>query len=771
MNQIIYKDIVLIGGGHAHALVIKMWGMKPVAGVRLTLISNQAHTPYSGMLPGLVSGHYDFKATHIDLFKLCSWAKVRFICNKVESLNCAEQSISMHERPAINYDILSINTGSTPNIQGVEGAPQYAIGVKPIAKFHRKWLQIKQRMQCSKKSLSIALVGAGAGGFELLMAMYHAANTQNSDLHSPAMNHQFHWIVSGESVLNGYNKKVQQHALAMCTSAGINVHFNFRVINVSHTHIACSTGTADNKQRKILLTDEVIWCTAAKAALWPQKAGLALDNKGFIAINDQLQSTSHSNIFAVGDAATQINHPRPKAGVFAVRQGPILYKNLCSAILEKPLVTYRPQNSFLSLLATGNRHAIASKGFFCAQGQWVWHWKNYIDQKFMAMLTVLPDISKMQIAVVDPLLSRASEFTLPLENTKNQPQKNVMRCGGCAAKIASSVLSSTLKKVTQDIPVAMRDDVLIGLDSPDDAAVIDGKDQAIVQSVDQFRSFIDDPYLFAKIATNHALSDLHAMASTPQSALSIVSMPHAATEIQQRELYQLSYGIIEELNKAGCSLTGGHTSEGLELSLGLCVNGLVDKEAIKRKTGARNGQQLIITKPLGTGVIMAAHMQCLADGDHVLNCLDTMLQSNQRAGEIFKKYQCSAMTDVTGFGFIGHLLETLRNSQLTCRLWLGQMPVLKGAIELSRQGIKSTLFDKNREVEQHISNAQDWQENELYALLFDPQTSGGLIAWVDPDQTIECIDALKIAGYQAHIVAQASSDEPRTVESHHIVII
>jgi selenide,water dikinase len=461
----------------------------------------------------------------------------------------------------------------------------------------------------------------------------------------------------------------------------------------------------------------------------------------------------------VGDVATQINYPRPKAGVFAVRQGPTLYKNLCRIILKKPLKAHRPQAQFLSLLATGNKHAIASKGGLFLKGDWVWKWKNHIDNKFMNMLKQFPSMKSKHNITVDPVLLDEYTTNLSKHNSTQNSSTEIMRCGGCGAKVSSNVLSSTLKKVTQDIQVITREDVLIGLDSPDDAAVIDTHNQALAQSVDQFRSLIDDPYLFARIATNHSLSDLHAMASTPQSALSIVAMPHASDVILQRELYQLTYGVIEELNKAGCSLTGGHTSEAAELSLGLCVNGLVDKNSIKTKTGIKKDERLIITKPLGTGVIMAAHMQQKADGDDVLSCLNTMLQSNQQAGQIFKRFQCSAMTDITGFGLIGHLLETLKGSDYLCHIDLSKIPLLPGALALSKQGIKSTLFDKNAQAQQYIDNYDQHKKHDAYALLFDPQTSGGLMAWVANEHSTDCIQALKKAGYEAHIIAKLSDDK------------
>ena len=728
----IYKDIVLIGGGHAHAIVIKMWGMHPLAGVRLTLISSTVDTPYSGMLPGLVSGHYSFEQTHIDLFTLCSWAGVRFICAEVTNLNAEKKSIELKERPSIEYDLVSINTGSTPNINKTVGAAQFATAVKPISLFYQKWQSLKDTLANTQKPLNIALVGAGAGGFELLLAMHHHAKKINKN--HP---HKFHWIVSGDTVLIGHNSKVQQHALAICKSRDIEVHFNFKVAQVTEHSLI-----SNRSQPLSLSIDEVIWCTAASPAIWPEKAGLAITDQGFIAIDDHLRSTSHNEIFAVGDVATQVANPRPKAGVFAVRQGPILFKNLRRAILQKTLLKHKPQKHFLSLLATGDKHAIASRGAFFLQGALMWRYKNHIDVQFMDSLQKLAPKKEMLPQKCDPILfDQAKQHSLVANPTQ-------MRCGGCGAKVSSDILSATLKKITNQITTSANSSVIIGLDSPDDAAVIDPQQQLLVQSIDQFRAIVDDPYLFAKITVNHALSDLYAMNCQAHSALAVVSMPFASKAVQQRELYQLMYGVIEQLNSANCTLIGGHTSESSELSLGLSANAFTSKAQLATKTGVTENQVLILTKPLGTGVVMAAHMQHIAKGTAVQKCINTMLQENFEAANILASFNCSAMTDVTGFGLIGHLLEMLRDSKTQCQITLSSLPLIEDALRLSQLGVQSSLYPQNLEQAVNVSYCASHSSHEKFPLLFDPQTSGGLLAFVDTANAQQCITLLHQAGFQ-----------------------
>ena len=246
VSDTIYKDIVLIGGGHAHALVIKMWGMKPLPGVRLTLISNTVDTPYSGMLPGLVSGHYSFEQTHIDLFKLCAWANIRFICAKVTAFNPDEKSISLAQRPNIEYDIVSINTGSTPTIEQTNGAKEHATAVKPIAQFYQKWQQLQSSIHNTDTPLDIALVGAGAGGFELICAMHHAAKNISNNI-----KHRFHWIVSGDTILKGHNSKVQALARKHCKQMQIQIHYNFKVEQVSEHQLQATATNKDCSPKNI----------------------------------------------------------------------------------------------------------------------------------------------------------------------------------------------------------------------------------------------------------------------------------------------------------------------------------------------------------------------------------------------------------------------------------------------------------------------------------------------------------------------------------------
>jgi selenide,water dikinase len=329
-----------------------------------------------------------------------------------------------------------------------------------------------------------------------------------------------------------------------------------------------------------------------------------------------------------------------------------------------------------------------------------------------------------------------------------------MRCGGCGAKVGASVLSKALR----DLRPLPNVDVLIGLGAPDDAAVVrvpPGK--AVVQTVDFFRAFVDDPFRFGQIAANHALGDIFAMGAQPHTATAIATVPPGLDRQTRSLLAQMMGGAVAVLNAAGCTLVGGHTGEGQELALGFAINGLVDlgKDGellgVLQKGGMRAHDVLILTKPLGTGTLFAAHALGQARGRWVENALDSMGQSSQAAARILQAHGASACTDVTGFGLMGHLLEMARASSTDVEVDLAALPALDGALECLQAGTISSLHSANARMGDAIANptAINLRQGTVVrqALMFDPQTAGGLLASVAAGQAELCLAALRSAGY------------------------
>jgi selenide,water dikinase len=318
-----------------------------------------------------------------------------------------------------------------------------------------------------------------------------------------------------------------------------------------------------------------------------------------------------------------------------------------------------------------------------------------------------------------------------------------MRCGGCGAKVGATVLSRALGSIE---PVR-RADVVVGLDAPDDAAIVDtGGDRLSVQTVDYFRAVVDDPYTLGRIAANHALGDIYAMGGEPQTALAIATLPYGIERKIEADLSAMMAGANEALSAAGCALVGGHTSEGAELSLGFAVNGLVPRAAALRKGGLAPGDALVLTKPVGTGTLLAADMRGKAKARWVMAAIAHMTESNARAAAILRRHGVHAATDVTGFGLVGHLVEMVRAANVDAALAIDRVPLLDGAAETVALGIFSSLQPQNVRLRRAVRDVETAGRHPLYPLLFDPQTAGGLLAAVPAGEAEPCVAALRAAG-------------------------
>lgn len=734
-EQPILRDLVLVGGGHSHVVVLRMLAMQPEPGLRITLICTDIDTPYSGMLPGYISGHYSFDEVHIDLGRLASFAEARFIHGEVTGLDRANQRVLLKDRPSVPYDLLSINTGSTPNVRQVKGASAHAVPVKPIAQFNLRWLSLLERVRALRDRFTIAVVGGGAGGVELVLSMQYRLRSELQKLgRNPDWLH-FVLLTAGDSILPTHNPGVRARFARVLKERHVAVHTRAEVHQVA-------PGCLHTLDGRTFDADETMWVTQAGGPTWLQGTGLALDEHGFVKVNDRLQTLDDPKVFAAGDVASFTTRPLEKAGVFAVRMGPPLAKNLRLSLRGQPPVAFNPQRKWLALISTGNRYAVASRGSIGFAGAWVWSWKDWIDRRFMRQFTELPAMAPESA----PSAAPASSLALSAEESRQAISAIAMRCGGCGAKVGASILSRALGSLQ---PVE-RDDVLIGLHAPDDAAVVrvpPGK--AMVHTVDFFRSFIDDPYLFGKVAANHALGDIFAMGAEPQSATAIATVPPGLESKVEDLLLQMMTGAVEVLNAAGCSLVGGHTGEGRELALGFAINGLIDEnmDGVMRKGGMQAGDVLLLTKPIGTGTLFAAHARHAAKGRWIDAALKSMVVSNQIGAQILRNHGATACTDLTGFGLLGHLVEMTRPSGVDAELQLSALPLLDGAVQCVEAGIVSSLQPANVRLRRALRNGEDFVKDPRYPLLFDPQTAGGLLASVPAARAADCIRSLQAAGY------------------------
>jgi selenide,water dikinase len=716
----IAQDLVLVGGGHAHVHVLKRFGMRPAPGVRLTLIARDLETPYSGMLPGYVAGHYRFEECHIDLVRLARFAGARLIHDEAIGLDRAARQILCTAHPAIRYDVVSLDIGSTPRRDDVPGAAEYTVPVKPIAGFAARWEALLDRARAQGR-VRLAVVGGGAGGVELALAAHHRLTGLLGGGAEVT-------LVTREALLPSHNKWVRRRFVRLLHERGIRAITGNPVVRVEPGRLVAADGAA-------ILFDEALWVTEAAGAPWLAATGLPLDGGGFIEVDETLRSPADDAVFATGDIATMPAHPREKAGVYAVRAGPPLADNLRRVLAGRPPRRAVPQKRALALISSGDGKAAASRGPFAAYGRTLWRLKDSIDRRWMRRYTDLPAMAEAD-------------------------DEGEMRCGGCAAKVPAEALAGAIAKLN----LASDDAVAIGLASPDDAALVSFPGgPPLLQTVDFFRAMVSDPYLFGRIAANHALGDIYAMGGKPETALAIAALPPSRPAIVEADLFHMLKGGTEVLEAAGAMLIGGHSAEGAELALGFAVTGRPSPGRLLRKGGLRSGDRLLLTKPLGTGVILAAEMRGRATARSYAAAIAAMQEPAAAAAACLVTHGATACTDVTGFGLIGHLREMLTASGIDARLDADAIPTLEGALTLFADGLTSSLHGGNLPALSVLAGVTE-RDPALAALLIDPQTAGGLLAGVPAARASACLDELRRLGYRAAeigVVIERAGDRPR----------
>lgn len=730
-NSPIVKHLVLIGGGHSHLAVLKKFAMNPVPGLSLTLISKDIETPYSGSLPGHISGIYTHDEIHIDLRPLAQFAGARLIQSEIKQIDFEQKIIHCEGRPTIEFDLISLNIGSKPNAIKIPGAAEFAIGIKPIDQFLVQWQKLYSSMLdvigSEKKSYRFLIVGGGPASVELAFAVQQRIHNELSIKDYENSPLKISIVTADKEVLKFHNSKVRHFVKAELAARGIEVLQEHEVIEFSDGKIHCNND-------RLIEANSMVYATGASVSPWPEECGLAIGEDGFIEVNDFLQSTSHEFVFAAGDAATIKGEPRPKSGVYAVRQGKPLAENLRRFATAKNLKPYSPQKHALALINLGNKRAIASRNKLFFQGRSVWSLKNSIDTAFIRKYSEFPEMPD-SFDIAKGLVDK---------ETEQQLRKHAMRCAGCGAKIAGDAL----QEVLQELPRHENADILSSGAATEDAALIQLADgRVLLQSVDQLSAFISDPWLFAKIASNHCMSDIYAMGCMPHSALAVVGVPAASKKISKAQLREVMHGCSEALLENDCTLVGGHSAESKELQFGLCVNGFSESDALLSKDGMQTGNIVILCKPLGTGTLLAADMRFKAKHRWMKEALTQMLISNRKAAQCFVQYKATACTDITGFGLAGHIFEMLTPNNVELELSLADLPALDGALETLKQGILSSLHTDNALVSRDIFNSEAFRDDPRFDLLFDPQTAGGLLASVAEDKAEDCIKQLRESGY------------------------
>ena len=681
------QDLVLVGGGHTHALVLHTWAMKPLPGARVTLINPGPTAPYSGMLPGFVAGHYTRQELDIDLVQLARKAGARLVMGYAKGIDTDGRVIHVDGAPDIAFDVASVDVGITSAMPSLPGFAEHGIPAKPLGRFAQTWEDFAR----GDGPANVAVLGGGVAGAELALAMAHRLQVEGRAAQINVIDRSKAFTAIGAPAAKRLRAAFKRYKISLIEET--------TPVAITKTGVTLEDGTQ-------IKADFVTGAAGAKPHDWLATTGLT-NEAGFIPVDTRLRSPDPS-IFAVGDCADMTASPRSKAGVYAVRQAPVLYDNLRAALSTGTgLREYVPQKDYLKLISLGEKSALAERFGVTLSGPLLWRWKDQIDTRFM---------TQFQGSM------NAAAPALPWPRAKGaNPDKPL--CGGCGAKIGMPALAGALGR---EGPVG------------DDAGILNGKQ---VISTDHLRAMVLDPVTLTRIAAVHALGDIWAMGATPQAALTSVILPRQSPQLAERALAEINAAARDVMEAAGADIVGGHSTVGAEMTIGFTVTGLCKAKPITLE-GARPGDDLVLTKPIGSGVIMAAEMMAEADGADVAAALRVMMQPQGIAARHLSA--AHAMTDVTGFGVMGHLMNMALSSGVGAKVALRSVPVMAGALALSSRGTRSSLYAQNR------VGFEDIPDTDHHALLFDPQTGGGLLAAI-PDAA-PIVRALRRDGYEAAVI-------------------
>ncbi len=367
------RRLLLLGGGHAHAHVLQAFAREALPGVEVVLVTPQAQLVYSGMVPGLVAGHYLAAQCGVPLAPLAAAAGAQFVETSASGIDAAGRCVRLADGRRIAYDALSLDTGAAMDRSRLPGAREHGLFVRPMAHFVRLLPQLLDR--AARRALDAVVLGGGAAGVELAMALQYRLARGGGPAGSRVV-----LVTGGAEPVATHPPAVQGRVLRALAARGIAVH--------RQACVALEAGAALLADGARLACDLPLIATGAEAPAWLQGSGLALDAQGFVRTGPTLQSASHPEVFAVGDVATRDDVARPRSGVHAVRAGPPLALNLRRWLAGGVLQPHQPQARALNIIACGGQRAIASWGPWSAEGRWVWRWKDHIDRAFIARYTL-----------------------------------------------------------------------------------------------------------------------------------------------------------------------------------------------------------------------------------------------------------------------------------------------------------------------------------------------------------------------------------------------
>ena len=719
--------VVLVGGGHSHVQILRRMMMRPWPEARVTVILDIPVAVYSGMVPGFVAGQYRASELEMDVVPLARLAGAEIVLTPAVGVDPESRRVRLKGRPPVAYDFVSFDIGSTVAGLDLPGVRERARATRPISRLVREIGSLSEAFlaHTADRPFEVVVAGGGAGGVELAFTVRERllSAARRVGRETPL---RITLLQALPEILPGFPASLAARARHNAAARGISIRTGAMVA-------AAEAGRVRLEDGESLHADSLIWAVGAGSLDVFRDAGLPLDDRGFVLTRPTLQTVGDGQIFAVGDCATLEDWPgTPKAGVYAVRQGPFLAENLRRIVAGRPLRRYRPQPDFLTLLNLGDGSALGAKWGRSFEGRWVMRLKDRIDRKFMRKFQVLDDNN-----------TTTDEFS-----RMDRTAMEAMVCGGCAAKAGQTTLDRALGRLRDDMGTGPGDGrVRLGLDQSDDAAAFaTPRGDIVVSSVDWFKAFSGDLWFNGKVAAANALSDLFATGAAPRYAMALVNLPESETDEQRAEtLYQVLAGARSLLDARGVSLLGGHTTVGPELTVGFSVEGHPIGERLLTIDGLEVGDSLYLTKRLGSGVVLRGVMLGQGRGEWLQAAAAQMVDPNEAAARAAVAAGIRAATDVTGFGFLSHLSEMLRASGVSAELDVSSLPALPGAEELLRQGLRSTAHEQNRNIVKAVRVEPGASQHPRFELLFDPQTAGGFLAGVPEARSEEFLGRLQEA--------------------------
>lgn len=605
-------DIVLVGGGHAHAVALSEGLSDPEAGHRVTLVVRDVMTPYSGMVPGVIAGIYAPDDAHIDLLRLARSTNCRIIEGTVTGLDPVARRVLIAGRAPLSYDLASINVGITPASAGIDGS-DLATPVKPIATLLERITALEPRIATGDVA-HVAVVGGGAAGVEIVFALRARFG--------PALALT---LVSRGPVLSQHNRRVQAAIRSALETHDIHI--------VTGDVTAVRPGGLGLADGSMVTADAVLLNTYAAAPSWLSSTGLACDASGFLQVNKHLH-TSDAAVFAAGDCVSFADAGLPKAGVYAVRQGPVLGRNLREAALARQearrpaLAPFKPQRRVLALLSTGDGRAVASRGPLKAEGRWVWRWKDAIDRAFMARLAQAGATSGARSPQV-----QKREFPMPEQVMPAWPH-------GVTARPRGTDL--------------------------------------MVEATSWHAPLADDRALAARLAMRAALTPLIAAGASSGE----VNAALAGDEWGDPQT------IVEALLRAadeGFTVTPSVARGMGGPYLSLTARALVRPERALGLEGAKPGDLIVLSRPIGTGLALMAEAQGLLGGRHWLEVMATLDRSATGEADRLRSLGATTMQALGPNGLLAALRALARGSRGAAALTLSMVPGLADALTLAER--------------------------------------------------------------------------------------